>query len=92
MRPASVHDLIVTSAIVVGCCLAVIVLQIVIITKSTIPADAVITELRICRNEVANDHNTVAQRLADIDALLDLQNAKTETLKSMESHSGLSTN
>lgn len=92
MKPATTHDLFITSTIVVGCCLAVLILQIVIITKSTIPADAVITELRVFRNEVANDHNLFIQRLADIDSALDREITKQNTLRTLEASSALNTN
>jgi hypothetical protein len=71
MRTATTHDLVVSVSVMVAFCLLNLVMQIVIITKSTIPADAVITDIRVFRNEVANDHINALKALDEIRALVD---------------------
>lgn len=86
MRPATTHDLVISVAVMVGFCLITIVMQIIIITKSTIPADTVITDIRVFRGEVSNDHQNTLRTLAEIRALIDTNQVRANTLLQMDSH------
>lgn len=73
MRPATFHDLMMASAAIVGACCLVIVLQIIIITKATIPADVMLSDIRVLRSEITGELNVVSQRLANIEAFISAQ-------------------
>lgn len=81
------HDLMYHSAAIIGCCLIVVVLQIVIITKSTIPADEVITELRVFRNEVSKHHHSFDRRISDIEVKIDVESIRRATIESLSTPS-----
>jgi len=79
VRAATFHDLMMASGAIVGACCLVIVLQIIIITKSTIPADVLISDVRVLRSEVSNELNVISQRLSNIEAFV---TSHAEVLKS----------
>lgn len=70
MRPATFHDLMMASAVIVGSCCLVIVLQIIIITKATIPADVMLTDLRVLRGEITREASIISQRLSNIESFV----------------------
>jgi membrane protein required for beta-lactamase induction len=82
-RPVKVHDLIVVTVTNVFFVLITILLQIIVVTKATIPADEVITEIRILRSEQAQQNKDVAQRLAEIETLIDVNKIRRETLQQL---------
>lgn len=82
MRPATTQDLIMAVSVLVALCLANLVMQAIIITKATIPADAIITDLRVFRNEVSNDHSNALKALDEIRAMIDGDIAR----RSVEQH------
>ena len=92
MRTLNVHDLVVTTSTLAAFILCTIALQIVVITKSTIPADEVITEIRIMRREYTRQHELIDARLADLEAILGNEIAKQNTLEQIGNNYGFSTN
>jgi membrane protein required for beta-lactamase induction len=91
-RPVKVHDLIVVTVTNVFFILITILLQIVVVTKATIPADEVITEIRIMRQEQAHQNMEIAQRLAEIEIHIDLNKTKQSVIEQMSNLDGNSPN
>jgi len=84
MRPATFHDLMMASSAIVGACCLVIILQIIIITKSTIPADVLISDVRVLRSEVSEELKVISQRLSNIEAFV-IAHAATSKQTHLES-------
>lgn len=91
MRSITTQDLLIAMSVLVAFCLANMVMQIVIITKSTIPADTVLTDIRVFRTEVATDHNNALQSLAEIRALIDTDIVRRNTIEERD-HYGIGPN
>ena len=72
--------------------LVLIAMQIIVITKSTIPTDDVILEIRILRNERIARDVIINRRLSDIQAMLGNELARQETLQYMEHPDGIGSN
>jgi low affinity Fe/Cu permease len=79
MRQATTHDLVINTVVLAAFVLCTIVLQVIVVTKSTIPADEVVTEIRIMRSEQASQNKVTAQRLAEIEAAISTGRARDET-------------
>lgn len=88
MRSIATQDLLISMSVLVAFCLANMVMQIVIITKSTIPADTVLTDIKVFRAEVAADHSNSQQILAEIRSLIDTDIVRRNTMEERD-HYGI---
>jgi hypothetical protein len=84
MRPATTHDLVTTTVVLAFFSLCTVALQIVVVAKTTIPADEAVAEIRIMRSEQASQSTTTALRLAEIEAILDTSKAREEVIQSFK--------
>lgn len=88
MRSITAQDIYIAMSVLVAFCLANMLMQIVIITKSTIPADTVLTDIRVFRAEVAADHTNALQTLAEIRSLIDTDIIRRNTMEGKD-HYGI---
>jgi len=74
MRNINFTDLIAATSIMCLLLCSTLVLQIIIITKATIPADQVLTEMRAFREQVSAEHAQSMMILDDVMALVTNRN------------------
>ncbi len=88
MKSLTLHDLIIVLYVSVGINLVVLVLQIVVVTKATIPADEAVTELRLLKTEASQRQLSIDAKLSNIEAVLDTLSVRHTTLQKMEAPHG----
>jgi hypothetical protein len=70
MRNINFTDLVAATSIMCLLLCSTLVLQIIIITKATIPADQVLTEMRAFREQVSAEHAQSLVKLGELTALV----------------------
>lgn len=78
MRNVNFTDLIAATSVMCLLLCSSLVLQIIIITKSTIPADQVLAEMRAFRAQVSAEHVETNVRIDDVMAVVSAQTVVME--------------
>jgi hypothetical protein len=78
MRSITFTDLLFVSSLLCSMLCVVLVLQIIIITKATIPADQLITDMRVFRTQVAAEHTETNQKLNELLSFADACRVRME--------------
>jgi hypothetical protein len=81
MRSINFTDLVVVSSMMCLLMCSILVLQIIIITKATIPADQVIAEVRAFRSQVSAEHSETIVKVDDVLSFIDAHITTVELSK-----------
>lgn len=88
MKSLTLHDLLVVLYVSAGINLVALILQIVVVSKATVPADEAVIELRLLKNEAAHRQLSIDTKLSNIEAALDSMATRHSTLQRMEPANG----